>query len=251
MCKTYQIHEVGDYGVIYCLTSPSGKKYIGQSWEINIRFSDYKNLRYMVQKQPKIYNALKKYGPENFTYEIIDLCETQTEMDNKEIFYINIVYDSMNSGYNCLSGGSNGKHSLETRLLMSKKHKNLKWSEKRRNSFNNSTYKFKISEWHLKKFHAGRDSCQPGMKNKKQSEYQKNVVSVLFKEKPKSESHREKLSKAKEKFIYKITSPNGDVYITTNLKKFCEEKNLNRGNMARVANGYKMHYKFWKVEKCN
>ena len=45
---------------IYCLTSPSGKKYIGQSMNINKRLSQYK--RCENKNQTKIHMAILKYG---------------------------------------------------------------------------------------------------------------------------------------------------------------------------------------------
>ena len=89
MWKTYNVDEVGKYGVIYCLTSPSGKCYIGQSWNVKERWKVYKRIK-GIKQQVKLYNALLKYGPDNFIFDIIDLCETQIEMDNKEIFYMDI-----------------------------------------------------------------------------------------------------------------------------------------------------------------
>lgn len=45
---------------IYKLTSPSGKCYIGQSVQLEIRHRRYKNLE--CDRQPKLYNAILKYG---------------------------------------------------------------------------------------------------------------------------------------------------------------------------------------------
>ena len=45
------------------------KCYIGQSSDIESRFSGYKRLE--CKKQPKIYAALKLHGLENFTFDIL------------------------------------------------------------------------------------------------------------------------------------------------------------------------------------
>ncbi len=54
---------------IYKITSPSGKVYIGQTWNFNTRLRKYKSLH--CSKQPKIYNSLRKYGVFSHTFEII------------------------------------------------------------------------------------------------------------------------------------------------------------------------------------
>ena len=81
---------------IYKLTSPSGKTYIGQSICIRERFSKYKRMN--CEDQPKLHNALKKYGVNNFIYEIIEIC-SRNMLDEREKYYI-AQYDSIKNGYN-------------------------------------------------------------------------------------------------------------------------------------------------------
>lgn len=93
------------YGFIYCYTSPSGKKYIGQT-----RTSLYERAK----KNGKGYdgctafaNAIKKYGWENFTVEI--LAELPLDVLNEaEINYI-IELDTTNreKGYNIATDAYN------------------------------------------------------------------------------------------------------------------------------------------------
>lgn len=87
---------------IYKLTSPSGKSYVGQSIKIESRFLDYKRLK--CKDQPKIYNALKKYGPNNFQFEILEQCDI-TSLDEMEKLYIKRL-QSIKNGYNCRLGYS-------------------------------------------------------------------------------------------------------------------------------------------------
>lgn len=54
---------------IYKLTSPNGKVYIGQTYNINRRFSVYRTL--MCSTQPKLFNSIKKHGWDNFRKEIL------------------------------------------------------------------------------------------------------------------------------------------------------------------------------------
>jgi group I intron endonuclease len=132
---------------IYKITSPSGKVYIGQSWNIKHRFSKYKSLS-SVKKQRILYNSLLKYGWENHIFEIIEHCLeniTQKELDDLEIYYIKFYKDSGYILLNIKEGGLGGKHctesiekmlntrgkwnhTKESKKLISEKHKGMKHS---------------------------------------------------------------------------------------------------------------------------
>lgn len=122
------------YGVIYCLTcKKNGKVYIGQTTDFHKRIKKYKRLQ--CKLQIKIYRALKKYGPENFDYDILDMTVNQELLDFLEDFYIETIGSrNHNIGYNIKGGGSHGKHSDETKVKMSKSRKDSpkcrdwKWS---------------------------------------------------------------------------------------------------------------------------
>jgi len=112
---------------VYCLTFPNGKKYVGiglTNGGITTRFNAYKSLR--CKDQPKLYNALKKYGPENVKYEL--LLET-SDRDNacRSEMYIIDIWNLQDDryGYNISFGGDCGnlglKRSKEYCEIMSKK----------------------------------------------------------------------------------------------------------------------------------
>ena len=86
---------------IYKITSPSGKVYIGQSVNIQRRFSQYKRLK--CEKQPILYNSLLKYSAEAHIFEIIQEC-TVEELPKLEQMYI-VQYNSYQKGMNCSLGG--------------------------------------------------------------------------------------------------------------------------------------------------
>lgn len=91
---------------IYCFTNQiNGKKYIGSTInQLNIRYNQHK---YNSQQpdNPKynypLYQAFRKYGLENFTYECILECNcSEKELRNLEQQYI-IQYNSLSpNGYN-------------------------------------------------------------------------------------------------------------------------------------------------------
>lgn len=101
-------------GIIYCLTSPSGKQYIGQTIRsIDIRFKEHCRTKECIL----LYNALQKYKPENFIKEILLICDDKY-LDKYEITFIEKYNTIYPNGYNVRSGGSNGKHCEESKKRM-------------------------------------------------------------------------------------------------------------------------------------
>lgn len=93
---------------IYKLTSPSGKVYIGQSIDLKKRMNYYEINN--CKNQKKLYNALKKYGFENFKVEYLYQTNIRFKfekrmLDELEIFYIK-YFDTYKNGYNMTFGGS-------------------------------------------------------------------------------------------------------------------------------------------------
>lgn len=90
---------------IYCIENiANGKKYIGQSRDIKHRFSTHKmNLNKNIHANIHLQSAWNMYGIESFKFYIIEECD-QSELDDKEVYYIKI-YNSMTNGYNLNSGG--------------------------------------------------------------------------------------------------------------------------------------------------
>lgn len=94
--------------IIYKHTNKiNNKSYIGQTCKAedpNLRWCNGKGY----SKCRKFYNAIKKYGWENFSHDIIAEAYTAEEADELEKQYIK-SYDSINNGYNITFGGA-GRH---------------------------------------------------------------------------------------------------------------------------------------------
>lgn len=133
---------------IYCIykhTSPSGKSYIGftgqtpeNRWGMN--GSQYKR----VKGHHKFAAAIKKYGWDNFTHEILEEGLSFEEANQREIYYI-ALYDSFNNGYNATLGGGgtlgikgekspwyNRKHTEEEKYLIGCGRRGRKLSDDRK-----------------------------------------------------------------------------------------------------------------------
>lgn len=109
------MHETG----IYKITNQINQKvYIGQAQDIQRRWrnhrTDAKNCtKPEILKNP-LYQDIKKYGIDNFIFEIIEICSLK-ELDDKEKYWIS-YYDSFNNGYNRTEGGQTSPHSNKMTL---------------------------------------------------------------------------------------------------------------------------------------
>lgn len=81
--------------------------YIGQSTNIEKRWTNHKWNATAGKDDYTLYRAIRKYGINNFSFSIIEICKEE-ELDEKEIYWIN-YYDSYNNGYNETPGGQLGK----------------------------------------------------------------------------------------------------------------------------------------------
>jgi len=108
---------------IYKIISPSEKIYIGQSIDIENRWEKwYKKTR--CKTQTKLFNSLKKYGPENHIFEIVEECNIN-QLNEREIFW-GIHYNVLGeNGLNLKLGDANGLCSEETKQKISINNKGI------------------------------------------------------------------------------------------------------------------------------
>ena len=95
------------YGVIYCIMTPSGSKYIGQTRmavrkRMNQHSSDARN-----GSEYPIHLAIRKYqGLKNLVIWVMAVCELEL-LDEREVRYIEEL-DTFRNGLNCTPGGEGG-----------------------------------------------------------------------------------------------------------------------------------------------
>lgn len=88
---------------IYLITNHlNGKKYVGQSADIEGRWKEH-IIESKCRCECVIHKALKKYGVENFSFEVLEECPVD-KLDEKEIYWIDKL-DTYKSGYNMTVGG--------------------------------------------------------------------------------------------------------------------------------------------------
>jgi group I intron endonuclease len=109
---------------IYKITNRiNGKFYIGQSNNIERRFMEHKTPHGTITS---IKLAIKKYGKENFLFEILEECKLE-ELDAKEVFWI----ETLKPQYNRCSGGMGARnHFVSDELKEHLRKQSLKYWQK-------------------------------------------------------------------------------------------------------------------------
>lgn len=124
---------------IYKITSPTGKVYIGQSWNLTKRCSSYSRVE--CTGQPKLYSSLLKHGWTSHTFEVVHqlpIDVSQDVLDRYEILYWQYQVDCGFDILNVKEPGKGGRHSAETKAKISTKQKGIPKSE---------ATKAKMSSW--------------------------------------------------------------------------------------------------------
>lgn len=187
-------------GFIYKITNQISKKcYIGETKKSNpyIRWNEHKRKIEQGIGCPALQCAVKKYGIDNFTFEILIIC-FDDERYKFEIEYIKKYNSIAPNGYNLTKGGEGGgfygkKHSQETidRISQVSKQKYIDnpqlkkdMSERQKIVMNSLEVRNKIKEgltnsekWKLAKENKKLGNCN----NRKPSEETKNKIKESIK----------------------------------------------------------------------
>lgn len=111
-------------GIYKISNNINNKVYIGCSVDIDKRFKEHKSYEKSINQYNKtLYKAFRKYGIENFSFEILEIC-LKEELAEKECFYIK-KFNSYLNGYNETIGGDIGGFDRN-----GEKHPNAKLTEK-------------------------------------------------------------------------------------------------------------------------
>lgn len=86
------------YSVYKISNDINAKIYIGQTTEtLDKRFK--RHCGYQLKDGTYLHNAMKKYGIEHFSIELVEIVQSQKQLDEKEYYWIQF-YDSIKYGYN-------------------------------------------------------------------------------------------------------------------------------------------------------
>jgi group I intron endonuclease len=202
----------------------NNKVYIGYTNNPQNRLRTHKHKS--ITSDTALYCAARKYGWDNFTFEVIyqsldgDHC-----LNVMEEHFIKEYksYVGMGFGYN-MTFGADGQlnPTPETRYKIG--------------SANRGKVRGALSEETKRKIGLANS-------NKKRTDAEKEHLRQLNLGKKNSIEARNNKSK-----LYTVTSPSGDSFDIVNLCQFCKDNNLNQGAMGAIARGKPSKHKGWSVK---
>lgn len=181
------------------------------------------------------YNKLRKVLASGIQMKDVmipqETLSSQKALFKREIELIALLPKQGYKLYNLTEGGEGGfPLSKEAQARAVRKRKGYRHSEET---------KRKISESNIGKKHSNEHKAKLSIARRKR------IITDETKKKT-SKTSKGKIN-IKE---YKLTSPNGKTYITTNgLTLFCKQNNLSAPNLHRVLRGVSSHHKGWTIER--
>ena len=214
---------------IYKIISPSGKVYIGQSWDIERRWKGY------IGKTPKgntskLEASFIKYGAENHFYELVhSLPEdiAQDTLDRYEQLYIDFYRDCNISLLNIREAGSRGKLSENTKEKISKVLKEVLNRPETKQKWKNTIAK---------------NNTFSGEKNPMFGKIHKEE-SIRKMKKAKTDDHKQKLKKPRASFkFYKDGCFICEIIGQKEAKLFCTSQNISFQTLCKKSDTWKNWY---------
>lgn len=94
-------------GIYQIINKVNGKVYIGQSINIRRRWSEHRKSARSGETYP-IYNAIRKYGLDNFHFGVLEFCSIDV-LDDREQEWLDATLAYTDSGYNVSPSASSTK----------------------------------------------------------------------------------------------------------------------------------------------
>jgi group I intron endonuclease len=236
--------------IIYKTTNLINEKiYVGQDSKNN---PDYLGSGIYLKR------AIKKYGKENFKKEIIEHCKTKNELNKREIYWIKKL-NAIKKGYNISVGGEGGnlffgkKHSKEAKLKISEFNKGKKLSNEIKDKIRQSHIGMHHTDETKRKLKLLQLGRVPNAETKRKmtlahigmrhTDETKKKMSLSRKGIKLNQSTKDKL-----KTIYKLLSPNGEIYLAKEgVVEFRKKHKMGKQKWAKFISGEISNYNGWKL----
>lgn len=202
-----------------------------------------------------LQNAIKKYGKDNFQKEILEYCNSEEHMAEREIIWIHKFNSTDRAiGYNMTDGGNGGNTRInytDQQLIeyKSKISHGVRNSEKYSNYIKNNTGKKRPE--HSKKMKELYQSGKlvPHNKGIPCPQHVKDILSKRFKGRKLSDDHRNKIASSKYKPIDQFDMNSTFIKTYHSIKHASEENNIGRDSIYgccigkyKQGGGYKWKY---------
>jgi predicted GIY-YIG superfamily endonuclease len=222
---------------IYLLRFSNNSVYIGQSKDINRRFTSHCNkLTKGTHVNSKMSVAYSKYGLPKLEI-IIECAHTELNTNEKEAIEI---YDSINNGLNISpAAGAFPVYLGESNGFS--KYKDADIILVMEYLYNNLEQPLKISAKLLEMDYSTIKNIANGTSHKW-------LVDIMPEKYTKVISYKGKRtinSSVNKGLNYSITSPTGETYTVTNIAEFARQHSLNAGALGEVLRGNTRHHKGW------
>lgn len=184
-------------------------------------------------KYNKLRKVLKIVKDINECFIIIENNIKESNIDNKEIYYIKKLKEDGYKLYNLTEGGYGGRRSPEINKKIGDKNRGKKRTEESKKKISDSRKGIKFSKKH-------KSNLSKAWKKRK-----KRPVSKETRDK-RSISTKGKIHIKK----FELTDPSNNKYITQNgLTLFCEQHNLSASLFYKVMRGERLHHKGWACKR--
>lgn len=240
--------------LIYKITNlVNNKIYIGKQENLNESYMGSGLL---------ITRAIKKYGKENFSKEIICKCKTSDELNQKEIYWINKMKSTEKSiGYNITKGGDGGdtlsnhpnKEKIIKQINITRRNRGIGVGPKNHNygkKLSEETKK-KISNKNKELYAKGiipRQRMTPDGK-RRLAEYMKEHIYTKTPAGKIKNKENNLGSKNPNANFYEFISPEGKIIeVKGGIKAFCDKHNLPYKKIIKIYNNNES-VNGWKCNK--
>jgi group I intron endonuclease len=115
-CTLAEVGKVPEIITVYELTSPSGKKYVGQT---KLAIEERLKQHLKSKNCSAVSAAIRKYGRKSFQVKELARCVSRDQANALEQYFIAVLGTLRPHGYNITAGGSQQSFTEETRRRMS------------------------------------------------------------------------------------------------------------------------------------
>lgn len=113
---------------VYCYTNNiNGKQYIGITNNPHYRRKTHEH-KYRTGYKHPLYDSMRKYGIDNFTFDVLAKAKDREVACKLEQFFISDKNTLYPNGYNLTTGGDGGKEACETTLKLMSDHSLQMWA---------------------------------------------------------------------------------------------------------------------------